>query len=672
MMIAPTRGWGLIWALFLLGVLRSKGFSPLSWRQPGFCKTSSAFSTMAGRLTSFSFLSMTDKAEGEANPDSLPKVTDREDDDSASSSDKEEQESAALKWAREQAEELSNSESNDKKKKFVIVGAGWGGWGAAKALCESGVNADVTILDALPDPTGKTPYLSPSGKPVEAGTRGFWKDYPNINALCAQLGLKEDDVFTDFTNSSFYSPDGLEATAPVFSNAKFPDFPSDLPFLSGLSGQKVPQLPSPLGQVLATFPLFERIPLADRASMIGLLVATVDCLGGDEKVKEQYDRMNAHDLFVKFRLSPRLVEDFIKPTLLVGLFKPPEELSALVVMELLYYYALAHVDSFDVRWIKNGTVSDSLIAPLASRLQEQYDLNVMGGCRVGQISLKPDPISGKLMAYRLEYQQSSANGPVVNKVMDDVDGVILSLSCRGMKSVVSSSPDLAQFPVFSQAASLTGIDVISCRLWLDKTVPTRTPANVFSRFEELRGAGGTFFMLDQLQSESLRELWGGEEPQGSVVACDFYNAGALLSLSDDDIVKILMQDLLPSAVTAFADCKVVDSWVGKYPGTVSWFAPGTYLKRPPLQGAGSEVLPNIKCAGDWVRMGEREHGAKGLCQERAFVSGLEAANALLEDINLSNAKMHTVLPVREDEAQFKAAVALNNQAMMIFPRFWVR
>ena len=50
--------------------------------------------------------------------------------------------------------------------------------------------------------------------------------------------------------------------------------------------------------------------------------------------------------------SLRLVQDFITPTLLVGLFKPPEELSALVVMELLYYYALAHQDSFDVRWIK--------------------------------------------------------------------------------------------------------------------------------------------------------------------------------------------------------------------------------------------------------------------------------------------------------------------------------
>ncbi|KAI2494306.1 flavin containing amine oxidoreductase [Fragilaria crotonensis] len=116
-----------------------------------------------------------------------------------------------------------------KEKKYLVIGGGWGGWGAAKALCESGIDAEVILLDALPDPTGKTPYLSKTGKPVEAGTRGFWKDYPNINKLCQDLGLSDDEVFSPFTNSSFYSPDGLEATAPVFSEAKLPKLP-DIPF----------------------------------------------------------------------------------------------------------------------------------------------------------------------------------------------------------------------------------------------------------------------------------------------------------------------------------------------------------------------------------------------------------------------------------------------------------
>lgn len=584
----------------------------------------------------------------------------------------------AAEWAKDLKQ--SYDQDTERKRKYLVVGGGWGGWGAAQALAESNIDCEITLLDALPDPTGATPYLSKSGKPVEAGTRGFWKDYPNINDLCAQLDIKEDDVFTPFTNSSFYSPDGLEATAPVFSEAtlnlgklgKDLNLPFELPF----QNEPFPQLPSPFGQVLATFPLFERIPLSDRASMVGLLLATIDCLGADESVQMQYDRMTAHDLFLKFGLSERLVDDFIRPTLLVGLFKPPEELSALVVMELLYYYALAHQDSFDVRWIKNGSVADSLIKPLAEMLQKDHGLNVLGGCRVGEISLEKD-YDDKLKASSVKYTKDGKEYEIGN-----VDGIILALGCKGMESVVGASPDLAKLPTFSKAASLKGIDVISTRIWFDKVVPTRTPANVFAKFEELRGAGGTFFMLDQLQGNTP-ELWGESsntdedemdqaESRGSVVAADFYNAGALMSLSDDDLIKTLTEDLLPSAVPRFKDAKVVDSWVGKYAGTVSWFSPGSYASRPPLEGAGNDILPNIKCAGDWVRMGEREHGAKGLCQERAYVSGIEAANSLLKNTCTDADDMKEVLPVREDEEQFKLGVAVNKQVMKILPRFWVR
>ena len=386
--------------------------------------------------------------------------------------------------------------------------------------------------------------------------------------------------------------------------------------------------------------------------------------------------MTAHELFLRFNLSPRLVEDFIKPTLLVGLFKPPEELSALVVMELLYYYALAHQDSFDVRWIKKGTVSETLIGPLAKKLINEKGLTVLGGCRVKEISLKKDESMNKLMANKLSYLDVSSGEM---QQIENIDGIVLALGCQGMQSVVSSSPDLARLPIFSAAASLKGIDVISVRLWFDRIVETRSPANVFSRFEALRGAGGTFFMLDQLQGDDngMAELWGDDSNEdravrGSVLACDFYNAGSLISLSNEDIVKVLTDELLPSAVSKFADAKLMDSWVGKYPGVVSWFSPGSYTKRPPLEGAGNAVLPNIKCAGDWVRMGEREHGAKGLCQERAYVSGFEAANSLMRSTMSDSFKEHNVLPVRDDEVQFKLGVEANRKVMQFLPRFWIR
>ncbi len=51
--------------------------------------------------------------------------------------------------------ELSDAAAPEsRRKKFVVVGGGWAGWGASKALCESKIDVEVILLDALPDPTG--------------------------------------------------------------------------------------------------------------------------------------------------------------------------------------------------------------------------------------------------------------------------------------------------------------------------------------------------------------------------------------------------------------------------------------------------------------------------------------------------------------------------------------
>ena len=257
--------------------------------------------------------------------------------------------------------ELSKAANADASH-VVVIGAGWAGWGAAKALCEAGVR--VTLVDGMPDPTGRTPMRTASGKPFEAGTRGFWRDYPNINALTDELGLT--DVFTEFTTSAFWSPAGLEATAPVFGD--------------GL------QLPSPLGQAMATIKNFKRLPVADRLSIAGLLVAMLD-LNRNEETFRRYDAIDALTLFRQLGITERMIDEFLRPILLVGLFKPPEELSAAVTMELLYYYALAHQDSFDVRWIRSGSIAEQLIAPLAERLLDSGLLTVLGGTLATRLNL---------------------------------------------------------------------------------------------------------------------------------------------------------------------------------------------------------------------------------------------------------------------------------------------
>ena len=515
----------------------------------------------------------------------------------------------------------------------VVVGAGWGGWGAAKALCEAGVR--VTLIDGMADPSGSVPITTRSGKPFEAGTRGFWKDYPNINALTDELGLGE--IYTEFTTSAFWSPDGLEATAPVFGDA--------------------PQLPSPVGQVLATVKNFKRLPLPDRLSIAGLLYAMLD-LNRSDAVFRSYDAINALTLFKQLRISDRMIDDFLRPTLLVGLFKPPEELSAAVTMELLYYYALAHQDSFDVRWIRSRTIAEQLIKPLSERLRERHQLTVLGGTLATRLNVSVD-------GQRIRSLETRNVMTGSNAVLDDVDAVVLAVGAKGMGALMAQSPQCGVLaPELVQAGTLGSIDVVSVRLWLDRHVPVVDPANVFSRFEALRGAGATFFMLDQLQKQTEAELWGDQPVQGSVVASDFYNATAIAELSDQQIVDCLMQDLLPMAQPAFGEARVVDQEVRRYPGSVSLFSPGSFSKRPPLETS----LAPVVCAGDWVRMGAREHGAKGLCQERAYVCGLEAGNSLLRrgivrGEAVPRTRQHPVIPIRADEPQVLLGRALNKLVM---------
>lgn len=122
--------------------------------------------------------------------------------------------------------------------------------------------------------------------------------------LVGELGLSERDVFTPYTTSAFWSPEGLEATAPVFADAPV-------------------QLPSPMGQVLASMELFKRIPVSDRATMAGMLLSILD-FEKDEATYRDYDRMTGHELCIRAGLSKRLVDDFVRPTLAVGLFAPLE------------------------------------------------------------------------------------------------------------------------------------------------------------------------------------------------------------------------------------------------------------------------------------------------------------------------------------------------------------
>ena len=116
----------------------------------------------------------------------------------------------------------------------------------------------------------------------------------------------------------------------------------------------------------------------------------------------------------------------------------------------------------------------------------------------------------------------------------------------------------------------------------------------------------------------------------------------------------------PKHMSAFADkpvcnqrmcLQVVDSAVLRFSNAVTHFSPGSFTSRP-LQRTS---YPNVFMAGDWVK--GLDHGANGLSQERAYITGLAAANLVIG--GLSHGVPADIIPVEADEQHVSAAKGAN-------------
>lgn len=104
--------------------------------------------------------------------------------------------------------------------------------------------------------------------------------------------------------------------------------------------------------------------------------------------------------------------------------------------------------------------------------------------------------------------------------------------------------------------------------------------------------------------------------------------------------------------------QVVDSAVLRFSSAVTHFSPGSYTSRP-LQ---TTSFGNLFMAGDWVK--GLDHGANGLSQERAYITGLAAANLVIQ--GLGHGVPAEIIPVDEDEPHVAAAKGANQAVQGFF------
>ncbi len=496
------------------------------------------------------------------------------------------------------------------QKKVVVVGAGWAGLGAAYHLSKQGY--EVTLLEAGAYPGGLVAgWQTEKGRSVEAGIHGFWYPYSNIFALTDELGIQS---FTPYTRSSQYSPAGLEVESPIF--------------------QREPYLPTPLGTFIYT--RFKRLPLIDRLSALPLLYSLVDFDNSDE-AWHRYDCMTARELFKQYGVSERLYKESFEPMLLVGLFAPGEQCSAAAALGMLYYFILAHQPDFDVRWCR-GTVGEMIFRPWTEQIEQA------GGCILANHRVTDVRIGAG----------NKIDAVVCGDEVFEADAVIFSVGITGMKKIVGQSEGLCDRPEFRNLSNLNGIDVLATRLWFDRKIDIPLPSNACFGFHET--TGWTFFDLNALHDEYK------DEP-GTVVEADYYHANQLLNLTDEQIIPLVQKDLAV-CIPAFGEAKVVDQSVIRIHQGVSHFAPGSYRYLLP----GKTSFSNVFMSGDWI---VTRHGSWS--QEKAYVTGLEAANRVIEQFG--QGQPASIIPIVPDEPHIQAARVLNKGirsiTQQVLPNFWL-
>ncbi|XXG86297.1 hypothetical protein AAC387_Pa11g1219 [Persea americana] len=442
----------------------------------------------------------------------------------------------------------------------------------------------------------KTGLNPASGSSSEVGLQGFWYPYQNIFSIVDELGLRP---FTNWTRSAQYSPEGLEVEVPIF--------------------QDLPRLPAPLGALYYT--QFRRLPLVDLLTSLPLMAAVID-FDNTDTAWRKYDAMTARELFKQCGVSERLYRTAFNPILQVGMFASAEQCSAAATLGMLYYFLLAHQQDFDVVWC-HGKVSEKIFMPWRETMQ-------LKGCKFRE--------NKKVIDFLLDEETGCISEVVCEGETYSADAVVLAIGISPLQSLVMRSSVLQTKEEFLNVLHLASVDVLSIKLQLDKKVNIPKASNACFGFDDSNG--WTFFDLNSIYEEYK------DEPV-TVLEAVFYHANQLLPLKDEQIVAKVMS-YLPKCIKDFEEAQVLEYVVTRFPKSVTHYFPGSYK----YMMRGSTSFPNLFMAGDWII---NRHGSWS--QEKAYVTGLEAANRVVDYVGEGN--FAKIIAVEEDEPHVQALRSLN-------------
>lgn len=342
----------------------------------------------------------------------------------------------------------------------------------------------------------------------------------------------------------------------------------------------------------------------------------------------KYDPLTAREIFKQFGCSERLFRNIFDPLLQVALFAPSEQCSAAVTLGMLYYYVLANQKNFNFVLCR-GTVRERVFQPWMELMKSR-------GCRFLE--------GRKVTDLVLNNETGCVSEVICGKESFKADALIFAIGISTLQEIVQSSAVLSAREEFRKIMKLSSVDLLTVKLWLDTKVNVSYASNVASRFND--ACGWTFFDLNQIYDEHKGSA-------STVIQADLYNANVLLPLKDEKIVENLMY-WLSRCVKGFETASPIDKDIGRFPKYLTHFFPGSYK----YMMQGSTSFPNTYMAGDWIT---NRHGSWG--QEKAYVTGLEAANRVVD--YLQEGALARIVAVEEDETHIQSLRELNRNLVEI-------
>jgi len=445
--------------------------------------------------------------------------------------------------------------------------------------------------------------------PGEHGVHGIWSPYRNFQAVLARHDLRP--VLVPANEESWIFGRGQKVRrADIGSAIRHSPVPAPFHYL-----------------YLFLRPRFANIlTLRDLAAMFRVVGSLLAAMSFDPLAEQRSLKGMSLADFTQ-RWSPTL-RSFFAGLARSGLAGHPEAVPLAGFIAFLRFYTLLRRDAWAFSYLPD-TGGNCLVEPLAGVIQKLGG-EIRLGSRVTRLERQNN-------LWQVTYETAGHSAAVT------AGQVILAIDAPAAQKVLTQSPATAD--IAARLTFPTGVPTAIIRLWF--TAPPRpgAEAGIFTGDFVM----DNFFWLHRLQNTYMQ--WA-RTTGGSALEMHLYGPPELLALPD----AVLLAQVIVDTYRAFPELRgtLLHQRLQRNEATHTLFDVGD-----PGRHLGIETpWPGLFACGDWVY-----HPAPALYLERATVTGIAAANAVLTRLNQPTWTILSPLPPEWLAGKLEQALSWLHQSM---------